>query len=83
MQYKIKNLIHDKNVENVRCIAVGKKKEKISEGIQKLISFQLIAAVKTKQLINKNIKICWMKTKVCKIFKNFVWRLNEIKPKKK
>ena len=48
MQYKIKNLIYDKNVENVKCIAVGKKKEKINEGIQKLISFQFIAAVKIK-----------------------------------
>ena len=50
MQYKIKNLIYDKNVENVKCIAVGKKKkkEKINKGIQKLISFQFIAAVKIK-----------------------------------
>ena len=28
LQYKIKNLIYDKNVENDKCIAVGKKKRK-------------------------------------------------------
>ena len=74
MQYEIKNLIYDKNVENDKCIAVGKKKkkEKINKGIQKLISFQFIAAVKIKKVNNKNIKICWMKTKACKISKNFV-----------